>query len=266
MRYLGGKSRTAKFIATHINNIATLENITEYYEPFVGGGSVIQEININKKYGSDKNKYLIEFYKYITSDNFNGIPKLDKDTYNKIRKNKDDYPDWLVYVAGIIYSFRANWFQGYFDLQIGHGSLESYNEHLLNEAINFKSCNFKCCDYKDVKIKDNSIIYCDAPYIGTTGYFAIENLNKKQYKTCFNFDDYYNWLIELSKNNLVFISEYVMPHEKFKIIDSFNLKTSFENGIHNKKETDRIENLYVVRGGHLVDKYYPDDEDEEYDF
>ena len=38
MRYMGSKSRLAYDICTKINNIALNENITEYYEPFVGGG------------------------------------------------------------------------------------------------------------------------------------------------------------------------------------------------------------------------------------
>lgn len=37
MKYLGSKSRIAKYIAPIIQKCIDENNITEYYEPFVGG-------------------------------------------------------------------------------------------------------------------------------------------------------------------------------------------------------------------------------------
>lgn len=38
MKYLGSKSRIAKYIVPIIQKCIDENNITEYYEPFVGGG------------------------------------------------------------------------------------------------------------------------------------------------------------------------------------------------------------------------------------
>ena len=59
MKYMGGKSRIAKHIATYINNIGFVEGIENYYEPFCGGCAVAEQVNIKNRYCSDANKYLI---------------------------------------------------------------------------------------------------------------------------------------------------------------------------------------------------------------
>ena len=46
MKYMGGKSRLVPYIAGEINNIALLENIEDYYEPFCGGCAIVENINI----------------------------------------------------------------------------------------------------------------------------------------------------------------------------------------------------------------------------
>lgn len=54
--------------------------------------------------------------------------------------------------------------------------------------------------YDEVKIKPNSIIYCDPPYVGTAKYLST-----------FNHKKFYHWA--LNNNHPVFISEYTMPKE-----------------------------------------------------
>ena len=264
MRYLGGKSRTSKYIATDINSIAMLEGINNYYEPFVGGGNVVKEINIENRYASDLNKYLIAFYNYICQDNFEDLPELTREQCTYIKHNKDKYPDWYVYHAGINYGYRGIWFEGYdFNTDV-----VSLNIRLRDESKFFKDVNFRIYRYNEIDIKEPSIIYCDDPYIGTAGYGAVDKLKviNNVRKTTFDFDKYYEWLLKVAEHNLVFISEYIMPADKFKCINSFVLDTTINSGLENDNKDNKIENLYVVRGGYLVDKYYPDDEDDDYDF
>lgn len=54
--------------------------------------------------------------------------------------------------------------------------------------------------YDEVKIKPNSVIYCDPPYIGTAKYLS-----------SFDHKKFYNWA--LNHKYPVFISEYCMPKE-----------------------------------------------------
>lgn len=76
--------------------------------------------------------------------------------------------------------------------------------------------------YKDLKFKENSVIYCDPPYKGTTGY-----------KSDFDHDKFYDWC---RKQNNIFISEYQMPDdfkeilriEKRVFVDTQKSKTAVE--------------------------------------
>ena len=59
MKYMGSKSRIAKYIVPIIQRYIDDNNIEYYWEPFVGGANVIDKICCKHKIGSDKNKYLI---------------------------------------------------------------------------------------------------------------------------------------------------------------------------------------------------------------
>lgn len=265
MKYVGGKSRIAYDICTEINNIAINENIKDYYEPFVGGGAVIENVNIQNRYGSDLNKYLIALYKKLQEPEMFEYPALNKEKWNHIRYNKDMYEDWLVAFAGFFCSFNGVWFRGwsgeYFDKYNKSINAQYIGfRNLCNERMLLKNIHFKNCSYKDIEIPYHSIIYCDAPYIGTEQYAGAGEK--------FNFDEYYNWLVEIAKSNLVLISEYRMPTDKFKSIRTYEISSNLGRKFTDGKNIDRstaIEQLFVVRGGWLVDKYYSDDKSE-YDF
>ena len=249
MRYKGGKSRIAKQIAKYINNIAFIEGISNYYEPFCGGCAVAEQVNIKNRYCSDANKYLIALLNKVKT----GIGEykyVDKDTWRDVRVNigTGKYEDWYTGYVGFICSFRCNWFSGYSkdytdkDLSF---QLSGYNS-LLREQELLKDIVFSTAEYDDVVIKNNSIVYCDAPYRDTLGYMTGE----------FDFDKYYDWLKEVSKDNLVLISEYSMPHG-FKEIDSWVMSGGIHNGIDDNNSS--VERLFVVEGGYLVDKYFNTD-------
>ena len=243
MRYMGGKSRIAKQIAAYINNIALIEGIENYYEPFCGGCAVAEQVNIKNRYCSDANKYLIALLNKVKT----GIGEykyIDKDSWMDVRANigTDKYEDWFTGYAGFICGFRGKWFEGYAgDYQVG-----GYNS-LLREQELLKDIVFSTAEYDDVVIENNSIVYCDAPYIGTYGYMTGK----------FDFKKYYAWLKEISKNNLVLISEYSMPHG-FKEIDSWIMNNTIGSGC-GAYTNSSVERLFVVEGGYLVDKYFNTD-------
>lgn len=267
MKYMGGKSRLAHIICSEINSIALNENIDNYYEPFVGGGAIIEQVNIKNRYGSDLNNYLIALYKYFQDTDKFEYPNITREQFEHIRKNKEQYPEWLVAWCGFYCSFNTRWFAcwggDYFDKQgiYCNKQLGAYNS-ILQEIPIIKNIDFKNCSYKDVNIIPHSIVYCDAPYIGTKQYEGA--------KEEFNFDEYYSWLKETAKNNFVLISEYRMPVQDFKSIKTIEvagfLSTSGNNKVESREQTECIEQLFVVRGGYLVDKYYHDEEDNTYDF
>ena len=245
MRYMGSKKIIAKDIAFIINDIARNYNIENYYEPFIGGGSIYELVDIKNKYGSDYNKYLIALYEEIIKNGDSRLPEeISKEHYNEVRdsyykRNNLHFEDWYYSYVGFEWSFMSSWFNSYFRNPTGNK---------IRDLDEIRKFNITCCSYDEVQIKSPSIIYCDAPYVGTAQYSGVKNN--------FDFDKYYSWLIEQSKNNIVLISEYRMPSH-FKCFKSFDFgKQSHIGDIANKNNnytdeqfTTRYENLYYVNNG-----------------
>jgi site-specific DNA-adenine methylase len=89
------------------------------------------------------------------------------------------------------------------------------------QFIKNANCQFAFCSYENYKITDytNTIFYCDPPYRNTIGY--------KGSKEKFDHNKFYDWCIEMSKNNLVIISEYNMPTD-FEVIFEKNKPNSLQ--------------------------------------
>lgn len=86
--------------------------------------------------------------------------------------------------------------------------------------------------YDEVAIPNNSVVYCDIPYrdTNTGGYKVID------------YDRFYDWCER--QENPVFISEYNMPEDRFKVYKSWQIhQTSSGKG----KIDVATENLYVPK-------------------
>jgi site-specific DNA-adenine methylase len=98
----------------------------------------------------------------------------------------------------------------------------------LQQLQQLEQLSFSALDYRDVPIKDNSVVYCDPPYVGTTGYI-----------TEFNHKEFYEWAA--TRNFPVFISEYTLPDTRFKKIYSVDKRSMLS---HDKSVGNKEENLY----------------------
>ena len=85
----------------------------------------------------------------------------------------------------------------------------------LESLERLESFEYSVSDYKAVEIKPNSVIYADIPYISTNTY------NKKSSTAqSFNHDEFYDWCC--SQRELVLVSEYQMPKDRFTKVWSTN--------------------------------------------
>jgi len=98
----------------------------------------------------------------------------------------------------------------------------------LQQLQRLEKLSFSALDYRDVPIKDNSVVYCDPPYVGTARYI-----------TEFNHKEFYEWAA--TRNFPVFISEYTLPDTRFKKVYSVDKRSmlSQDKSVGNKEE-----NLY----------------------
>jgi site-specific DNA-adenine methylase len=170
---------------------------------------MIDKINHHNKLGFDSHEELIELLKY---SQINDLPiTITEEEYNTVKNNKENYPKWYVGLVGFCGSFGAKWFGGFARRNNGDDvpaqAIRSLTKQSKNQ--NFKNIKFKCIPFQNIP-KDklnNYVIYCDIPYYGTT-----------KYKDSFPYEEFYNWCVDVSKNNIVLISEYHMPEDKFECI------------------------------------------------
>ena len=239
MRYMGSKSRLAKELIPIIQSYIT-EDTKGYLEPFVGGANIIDKIKCNNKIGCDIHKQLIALLNKA-KDNIDDIPDtISYETHKEVKNNKEKYEDWYVGLVGFCASFGAKYFGGYArDNKNDNSGKWSAGaiKNLKKQAPLLKDIEFKCCNFLDLpkdKIK-GYVIYCDIPYRGTT-----------KYKTnSFPYEKFYEWAIEMAKNNTVLISEYNMP-SNFKCIWEKETKVNFDsNRCSGDKSNKRVEKLFI---------------------
>ena len=239
MQYMGSKGKISKHIVPIIQKFIDDSSCKTYIEPFVGGANVIDKIKCDKKIGCDINSNLIDLLKYSQS---NELPiTISEEEYNSVKNNKENYDSWYVGLVGFCGSFGAKFFGGFARRNNGDDvpsqairSLVKQSKLELFKNIKFITKNF--LDLPKDKIK-NSVIYCDIPYFNTTTY---KHSN-------FPYEQFYDWCEDMSKNNIVLISEYYMPEDRFKCIWQMELKTSLGSGVNNTTENEkvRVEKLFI---------------------
>lgn len=211
MVYQGSKNRLSKYIVPILQQYIDDNKIDSYYEPFVGGANIIDKIRCKSKVGSDYNEDLIALLKYVQKDNQLSIApsECSFEHYTDVRSNKDSgkYNKEYVALIGYCASYGGRYFDGGYGRD-SKGGRSIYTERLNNlkeQAPNLEQITLLSVDYKyylNQGIK-NALFYLDPPYKGT-----------KQYsKQNIDYEEFYDFCRELSKNNIVVISEYDMPED-----------------------------------------------------
>jgi len=234
MKYMGSKNRIAKEILPIILKNRKLEQW--YVEPFCGGCNSLDKVD-GKRIGNDNNRYLIEMFKELQKG-WTPPKYVNENSYNEVKNNREIYSDCLVGYVGFNLSFGAKWFGGYRRDKAGqkddlenmkNQSRRSYNS-VMEQIKKLDTVVFYNKNYWELDIPENSIIYCDPPYEGTT-----------KYKDGFDHEKYWNWVREMvDKRHEVFCSEYNAP-EDFVCIWEKELTT----GLDTKSTKKDVEKLFV---------------------
>lgn len=234
MKYVGSKNRLSKDLVPIVQKYIDDNRVENYMENFVGGANIIDKINCKNRYGSDIHKYLIALLKQAQRDTSVFPNTITEEEYHKVKDNKEEYPDWYVGLVGFCASYNSKWFGGYANnVTTKIGTVRNYTDeaikNIVKQAPNLKDIHFKCCDFREINrnIK-NYVIYEDIPYKNTTKYATEE----------FPYEEFYNWCREMSKNNIVLISEYWMPDD-FECIWSKDLICTLDKNSRTNK-TERL--------------------------
>jgi DNA adenine methylase len=224
---MGSKSRHAKEILQII--LKDRKPDQWYVEPFVGGANVIDKVE-GKRLGADINKYVVALLIEL-SHGWNPPEFVSETAYKEIQSNKDKYEDFLVGYVGFQLSYGAKFFGGYRRDSVGKRdySKEAYN-NVVKQIPNLEGVIFKNCSYLELSIPENSLIYCDPPFKGTTKYKE-ESIDHNQF---------WQWCREKSlEGHTVYISEYNAPDD-FECVWEKKVNSSMTQDTGAKKATEKL--------------------------
>lgn len=227
MQYMGSKKRIAK----HILPIMLAERKPNQWwvEPFVGGANIIDKVD-GKRMGADVNPYVIDALIAIR-DCVSDLPRNNQEftehDYKQLRKSEEyKYKGY----AGFAFSYGGKWLGGW--RRDGSGKRDYVNESYKNavkQSPLLQRVQFVNASYLDLQIPDNSLIYCDPPYEGTT-----------KYKDGFDHAEFWQWCRGMShKGHTVFVSEYNAPDD-FECVWQKEIVNSLAKDTGSKKTVEKL--------------------------
>lgn len=184
LKWVGGKRQLLPEIRKFIP-----KNITTYYEPFIGGGAVLFEIQPKKAIVNDVNSELINLYMVVKNDVESLISDLDRHNKNNSADYFYEVRSWdrdiafynsltAVQRASRVHYLNKTCYNGLFRVNQAGQFNSPYgrykNPNIVNE-INLKAVNkyfneanveFRNGDFEDaVKgIRKGAFVYFDPPY------------------------------------------------------------------------------------------------------
>jgi len=234
MQYQGSKKRLSKTLKPFIEQYIKSDSI--YVEPFMGGCNMLTEIDAKIKYGYDYNEYVVEFFKALQNNSFYPPDFIDKETYDKIKKDKEyqDNNKPLTAWVALGCSFGAKWFGGYAkDVTKAGKSRQMIARNGLDKQIpKLKNIIFNYSSYDDIEIQENMVVYCDPPYADTL-----------KYKDDFDSEKFWDWVLEKSEICPILISEY-KKHSNEKYSDIIPIFTKDVNCAMDEC-SNRTEKLFI---------------------
>ena len=224
--YMGSKDKIAK----HILPIMLSERkVGQWWvEPFVGGANMINKVS-GKRLGGDTHEYLIALHQAIQLG-WTPPVMVTKKEYYDIKANPDLHPSHLVGFVGFPCSFGGKWRGGNAGKR-AEVVVERASRLLRKDAGLIEGVVFKTKSYEALQIPPASIIYCDPPNVGATGY-----------RDKFDNEAFWEWCrVKASEGHTVYVSEYSAPDDFFEVF-SIDHVAKMNRGNHSK----RVEKLYTI--------------------
>jgi len=206
IKYCGGKTRLLPYI---IENLPT-KQFNNYFEPFVGGGSVLFELlskdlkyNCNREYTvSDINENLINCYEVIKSNIDELIIELEKDIYtnnsesyykcrdrfNNIKFNETNLIEkaaLFIYLNKCGYNgmYREN-SKGKYNIPFGKMKNPKICDTrvLRKDTEGLRNVNIACCEYSSILelVEKDDFVYLDPPYHETFTDYTNNKFNEEE--------------------------------------------------------------------------------------
>ncbi len=232
---MGGKTRVAPQICAVMR--ANRGGADTYVEPFMGGGSVaaLMAPEFKTVHLSDANESLVMLWQEVLGG-WKPPGHITKDQWRALKE--DPNPSGLKALAGFAASFGGKWFAGYAHSP-GRNYVAGSVRELVKHASGFRHATVRHLDYLDAGqfVGPGTVVYCDPPYEGTTGYGAVGSFNSVQFWNTMR-----EWSLSGAK---VFVSEYTAP-EDFVPVWRLKVQVSLAKDGNTDVGTEQ---LFTYRGG-----------------
>lgn len=233
MKYVGGKYRYQKQIVSVIYDY--LEVDQPYYEPFVGGAWITQNITERPVFASDHDLDLIMLYQAAQADvTMSFIPdQISESEYAVLRheNTQHDIHSALHGFVKYVCSFGGKSWGGYArDIKRGYNLVEVGKRSLAKQMKRMEHVSFSCKDYRSISDVTGALIYCDPPYANCS----------PAYCRGFDTDLFWDWARDMSASNTVLVSEYSAPND-FDCVLEIPTSVIILPEIHDdRKRTERV--------------------------
>ena len=224
MQYLGGKSKIRKQLAAVIESFRTPDQM--YFEPFVGGGWVLQEIS-GVRMAADGNVSLIAMY--ATLQKGWQPPDFVSEEEWRFWRESEDIHNPMKAFCGFGCSFGGKWFGGYARSEGKNCYAATSKRSLLKQLPTIRDVCFLAGDFTNW-YPEGMLIYCDPPYAETTNYGAFAG---------FDHDLFWDTVRMWAEKNTVLVSEYVAPDD-FVCVAEFNSRMGLTTAGERPVRTERL--------------------------
>lgn len=228
MQYLGGKSKIRKQIATFLRSVRKPGQV--YFEPFVGGGWVMQEMD-GPRVASDGNPALVAMYQAV-QEGWEPPEWVSEEEYRRLAARPIG-PDPMQAFALIGCSFAGKWGGGY-ARSVGKPCYAATTRRsLLKQRPMLAGVRFECRLFQDWH-PEGWLVYADPPYTGMTSYGAFEG---------FDHEGFWRTMAEWAERNTVVVSEYQAP-EGWGCVAEFQSQMGMSSG-DAQTRTKRTECIFM---------------------
>ncbi len=272
MNYIGGKYKLLPQILPHFPNY-----IGTFVDLFSGGCNVAINVNANRIICNDINKKIIELFEEFKNTELSEILyqiKMRISEYNLSKENEEGFKKFRDFYNSTqnpidLYTLTCYSFNYQFrfnnDLEYNNPfgrNRSQFSDNMEHNLIAFVSklkklnIEFSSKDFTQISLDNltpEDLIYCDPPYLITTGTYNDGNRGFKDWKAEQEYA-LYNYLDNVDKKEIKFALSNVIEHKgkineillewakKYKIID---LNYNYSNSSYNTTKGESREVLII---------------------
>lgn len=274
LNYIGGKYKILDQIIPHFPS-----EIDTFVDLFAGGLNVSINVNAKKIIANDHNKFVVDLFKEFKKNSLDmiidhienrinefGLSKTNVDGFNAFRRYYNLNKNPLDLYTLVCYSFN---YQFRFNNSLEYNNPFGRNRSQFSQALKLKLIKFineyqdknielECKDFnkfRELNLGRNDFVYCDPPYLITTGSYNDGNRGFKDWGETEELE-LLDFLDYLDSNGVKFALSNVMIHKgkintilsnwskKYKVIDIDN---DYSNSSHNtSKEKGATREVLII--------------------